>query len=425
MKIFLYAPQGFEPWSWQNPTTKGIGGSETCVVETSRRLAMRGYDVTCYAPTPDDVTDDYQPGTHREPGYRVRWKHVNQADLTEPGYWIIHRAPGAADLFDPEKNGQRLTFCAQDVVYFEDGAGAYTPERMAKFERVLALCPTHRDYLADRFPFMADRLSLSSNGISSDRLQTVLRPPCASCRGRGMLDGETITTCPICGGDGQQPRDPFKMVWSSSPDRGLEALLMIWKRAVEFEPRLKLICAYGYENWNKSIAAYEERRKAGEVPDRPCAAQKMRDRILKMADECGEAVKWAGRLPQPTLWSEIASSGLFVYPTSFTETSCISCMEAQALGAIPITNDYWAVGDNVRYGAFVLGNPLKDPLCRARYVGHLIRMSRDQELQERIREPMMAWSRQNFSWSRVVDQYERWIDNPSANADWTHLPEIS
>ena len=359
MKINVISMRSFEPWDARNPEEFGIGGSENAHIELSRRLAARGHEVTSYAPIREDSTDDGS----------VKWRHHSEADLSEECLWLVFRQPDFADSFEPSAN-RRAWMVAEDVVYFDGCGGAYTKERADKFDRILALSQPHFDYLASSFPFLVPRLCLSSNGIESDRI-------------------------PLSAG----PRDPMKLFWCSSPDRGLEALLLIFARALEFEPRLRLISTYGFNNWDKVIDA-----------NPGCPQEAMKKRTLDLIAACGDAVVWRGRVGQSEVWNEMLTAGLWVYPSTFEETSCCSCMLAQACGAIPITNSYWAVGQNVKHGVFVQGDPLNDALTRARYAQWIVRLARDEELAEKIRGSMMQWARSHFDWERIVDHYEGWIE---------------
>jgi len=83
-------------------------------------------------------------------------------------------------------------------------------------------------------------------------------------------------------------------------------------------------------------------------------------------------------------------------------------MDAQALGAIPITTPKWAIGENVQHGVFVEGDPYADNLTRARYVLEVVRMAADPERQQRIRENMMPWAQGFFGWESFIEQWEFW-----------------
>jgi SAM-dependent methyltransferase len=81
-------------------------------------------------------------------------------------------------------------------------------------------------------------------------------------------------------------------------------------------------------------------------------------------------------------------------------------MEAQAMGAIPLTRPLWGLRDNVQHGIMLDGSPAADALMRARYVGELYRLVTQAGLQDRIRQPMMNWARAYHNWERWVDQWE-------------------
>lgn len=400
MRIFHYAPLHFEPWDFRTPDTTGIGGSETAVGETARRLAERGHEVTVYAPLADGCP---------EFDGKARWRHVRDADFTQPGLWILHRCPSALDEFAEEHLGQTTWLVCQDVFYPPQLSDGLTPERSAKLDRCLPLCTAHEKWLLEKSPELKGKLFLSSNGIRGDLILDICGYSCPSCRDgaaiseSGCLDcgrPDSIRVMMADGNGGCYPRitrregivrDPYKLVFTSSPDRGLVPLLKIFKRAREWEPRLTLSAAYGFNNIDRCEGKHWKQVRA---------------ECEKWMDQPG--VTWLGRMPQEQLYREFLSAGLWVYPTTFTETSCISCMEAQALGAIPITVPLWALADNVRHGVFLQGDPVNDPLCRARYVGEILRLTRDVSLQESIRSEMMPYARQRFDWERVVDQWEGW-----------------
>lgn len=354
MKINFYAPQGFEPWDYRNPGEKGIGGSETQVVECARRLAARGYEVTVYAPIPDKG-----PGGRAPDG--DLWLPLPAANFDLPGLWIIERAPSALDRFTPRPD-QTIWHVCQDVFYFDD----WTEERAAKVSRIMALCGAHADNLKATFSYAASKVCRWSNGIPTERLPA----------------------------GGEEGRDPKRLIWASSPDRGLENLLRIFQRAYEFDPGLSLECFYGFDNWDKIIA------------DNPGVAA-MKARVVKLLDQPG--VTWHGRIGQDRLHEEFRRSGLWCYPTGFTETSCITCMTAQALGAVPITNPYWALADNVHHGVFIEGNP-DDYLTRARYVAAILDLANDPKTQARIRAEMESDAREWFDWEKQVGLWEYWME---------------
>lgn len=357
--FYFYAPVHFERWDHRSPDGVGIGGSETAVAELARRLAARGHAVTVYAPLRDGC-----PG-HDAGG--ARWLPLAAADFDDAGVWVLSRCPSALDRFPAPHPGRRTWLVCQDVFYPPAAPEGLTDERIDKLDLCLPLCQAQERYMVEVSPKLKGKTRLSANGFKWDLARRV--------------EGEGPPAA----------RDPYKLVYTSSPDRGLPTLLKIFRRAREQEPRLTLAAAYGWDNIEKCKGKYWEnvRRECDDLMRQP-------------------GVTWLGRLGQGALYREFLSAGLWVYPSTFTETSCISCMEAQALGAVPVTNPLWAVGENVRHGTFLTGDPANEPLVRAQYVGEILRLTRDPSLQERIRAEMMPWARQRFTWERVADHYEAW-----------------
>jgi glycosyltransferase involved in cell wall biosynthesis len=135
-------------------------------------------------------------------------------------------------------------------------------------------------------------------------------------------------------------------------------------------------------------------------------AESMKGRVVKLMEETGAV--WHGRTGQKELKKEWMKAGVWCHPSSFGETSCITCMDAQANGAIPITTPTWAIGENVKFGVFVEGNPEGEGLVRSRFVLEVVRMILDPARQEVIRRGMMTWARETFDWDVWARQWEGW-----------------
>lgn len=357
MKFHFFSTEhiAFEPWDYLSPMSPGIGGSETAQVECAWRLARRGHEVICYAPL--------RPGT--SPSWRgTEWRHSRDADFTEDGCWILSRCPEILDYFGARRESQPRWLVCQDVEYPE-----LTTKRGDKLDLVLTLCDTQAKFLGSHYPFVSDRVVVSSNGIRSDEIRALYKrqPPIK--------------------------RNPRRMIWTSSPDRGLECLLDIYRRVREFVPDVELKIYYGWDNIDKII----EREPGTFWRD-------VKARVVKALGQPG--ITWGGRVSQKQLYDEYMQAGLWVYPTEFAETSCINCMDAQACGAVPVTNPFWALGQNVRHGVFIEGQPWQDALTRARYALEIVRLMANPADQDILRRDMALDSLMTQNWERVVDQYE-------------------
>ena len=350
--VFISAPT-FEYWDWRNPDDPGIGGSETSHVEMSRRIAARGHEVLCFAPVERPSVD---------PVSGVRWEWSEDCDFSQHAdVWVVYRAPELADKLPAGANAWLI---CQDVDY----PGSLTEERAGKFSRIVALCEAHAQHLKARHPYA--NVITSSNGIKAGLIEELLLDPPA--------------------------RNPRRLMYASSPDRGLIHLLDVFRRAKENVPELELHVYYGFDNMDKVIATGNKTAEH---------AKRVKDAIVQGMDQPG--VIGHGRMGQRDLLTEWLKSGIWCHPTDFAETSCITCMDAQACGAIPVTNPVWAVRDNVQHGVFVSGD-VNSPLVKAHYTLELISLAKDTERQEEIRREMMPWARERFGWEKFVDQWETW-----------------
>jgi len=359
--FYFYANFTFEFWDYTNPVLVGVGGSETSQIEMSSRLAQRGHNVISYAPVPWFEEDKERINRN------VVWKNYLDATFKEDGYWIIYRCPEALDNFDINHKGKEIYFVAQDVFY-----STLTEERAAKIDKYICLCSDHAHYIEAKHPYLKDKIVLSSNGISSQIIKAIEE-------------------------NNKIGRNPQRLIYSSSPDRGLEQLIPIFKKAKEFVPGLELHVFYGFDNIDKVIEK------------NPFVA-KMKDSIMNGISST-DGIFWHGRIGQYELLIEWMKSGIWCYPINFTETSCISCMEAQACGVIPVVSPVWALAENVMNGIFVEGS-IEDKLTINRFAGEIIRLCNDEGLRDRITKNMKIEALVRFNWERIIDQFESWIFQP-------------
>jgi FkbM family methyltransferase len=358
MRFITVSPVCFEQWDFRNSVEKGIGGSETSTVENAWRLARRGHEVINYTDIPDDCPPEWR-GT--------QWKKLTEIDYSLPGVWVLYRCPELIDKFDHSRTDQVLWLCAQDWEY-----PSLTVERVKHLDRLMVLCHAHRRWLAARQPSVAHKLWVTRNGIKGDLI--------AETEAAGVAE-----------------RNYKRIMYASSPDRGLEAALKIFQRAKEFVPDLELHCTYGFNNMDKLIAQGATHM------------QRSKDRCMKLVEETGAI--FHGRLTQHQLYQEWFKTAMNVYCTSFWETGYITGLESSAMGAIPIFSPIWAQGENLKHGIAVGGHP-EDPGTIARFAAEVVRLARNPELQDEIRKEMMPDTRAKWDWEQFVAEKpgENWIE---------------
>jgi glycosyltransferase involved in cell wall biosynthesis len=370
-RIFITHGTHFEKWDVRTPDERGIGQSETANIELAWRMAARGWDVTCYAPIPDDAPREWR-GTH--------WRTMEEIDYSQQGYWIIFRQPELLDNFHGWQTDQYLSLCSQD----EDYPGRWNEARVAKLDTLFALCEAHKRSLEADHPGLKGKVKVAANGIKMELI-------------RDAEEEFALTNSAV--DEGTFPpqmrvsRDPHRIMWASSPDRGLLRLLKIFKRLREWIPDASLYIAYGFNNIEKLVAMGPQFQWM----------QKAKDEIMNEAEQPG--VHWLGRIPQPQLMREWLKTGIICYPTLFRETYCSSHCEAMALGAIPVCSPVWALGEHALAGSLIPGDPA-DPLIQSRFVSEIYRWMTQTDQANFIRSFMMQEARLHYSWERAIDKYE-------------------
>ena len=360
MSRFIFvSPVSFEDWDHRSPDTTGIGGSETAHIETARRLSAMGHEVISYAPIPDDCPQ-FKDG--------VEWLHIDKADHSLSGIWVISRAPGYVHKLKNLGARQTPWLVCQDVDYsHRRGIRKERVDDYAAFDLIFALSPTQLDYLRAKYPELHRRFFLSRNGVRVDLIEEI--------EATGV------------------ERKPGKIIHTSSPDRGLMVALHIFKRTMEHvKEDIEFYTAYGFNNMLKTIDSV--RSKVPEI-----------EKHIKSLKN----VTWGDRQPQRDLYRQYLESSHYLYITDFPETSCISCMEAQCMGAVPVVSSFWALADYVRWGKNINGSVEHSlTLCKAAMgIAENIDKTFDTENHnmEEYRQNMMTWARQEFNWDRVAEQY--------------------
>lgn len=349
MRFIFYTNISFEDWDYNNGIKKGIGGSETSIVEMSWRLAARGHEVIVYAPIKKTTKRDWR-GT--------KWYRYEKADFKLKGVWILYRCPDVVDKFSKRKD-QTLWLLWQDWDYPQ-----LNRKRIIGVDKHITLCKSHGLYMLKRYP-VGKRLWLSSNGIKKELIEEV--------------EKENIK------------RKPHRMMYASSPDRGLKQALLVFKKAKEYVPDLEFHAFYGFDNLDKLIKGQPNSSLA-----------KNKDEIMELLKQDG--VHFHGRINQIDLMREWFKTGIYIYITDFFETSHISGMEAQACGAVPVFSPIFAQKENIKFGIGVEGKS-NEALTIARAAAEVVRLCLVPNLQESIRPEMMKWARDRFYWEVFVTQW--------------------
>ena len=353
-EIAIMCGPGFEKWSPKN-LKDGIGGSEEAVIYLSRELTSLGYKVIVYADPREDV-GDYDGVTYRP------FHEMNPKDSFN--ILILWRAVG---FVDQNFSAKQTYLWLHDVPTNPE----FTKERIDKIDKIFVLSEYHKSLLrmSDNgkiVPIPEEKLFVTGNGISEININK------------------------------KWGRDPNKLIWGSSYDRGLPYLLQIWPQVKKAIPDATLDIYYG---WNLYDVAH-----AGNP-----ARTRWKDKVNKMMQQ--EGITHHGRVGHKELHKAYAQAGIWAYPTDFQEISCISAMKSAAFGAIPVTTNFAALKETVRHGIKV-DVDITEKAGQKEYTKALIKfMKQDPEEIEKIRETMMKDAQEFFPWSGIAKQWDKLFKN--------------
>ena len=348
MKIVIWTGPAWETWGPESLRT-GIGGSETAAIRMAAELANFGHDVT--------IIGQVTPCEWE--GVKYRDHRLSGPSTIECDVWISSRSLQALRTLKPKTRISAL-WC-HDVHLGDDYSGL-----MRGHDIVLCLSGWAKKVLSAYYTDVPrDKFIVTRNGIDT---RLFLREP---------------------------RKEGCRIIYSSSPDRGLDHLLDYWPKIREMRPDAELHVYYGFSTWEKMAL----QRK-----DKPAQLQIsfFKERLAQMAEQ---GISSHGRVGQTELARAWLSSSMWLYPTSFLETACISAMEAQAAGALAITTKLAALPETVKYGVLI-DPPNTEDRYEREFLEHVREFIEYPGLSTNMRQNGREWALRNLSWTQVAQQWE-------------------
>jgi len=183
-----------------------------------------------------------------------------------------------------------------------------------------------------------------------------------------------------------------KLLWASSYDRGLMYLLDMWKDIRKKFPDAELHCAYGWNTFDKLASNNPERMKW------------KHDMELAMEQE---GITHHGRIGKVELGAIRKECGILAYSTDFFEINCITALECQKDGCVPVVMNqsewdedktYTALDETVYAGVKVEGNIR---LNQKEYLEALMELMSNQEEWQRLSDQGKAGC-EKYAWENVA-----------------------
>jgi len=322
--IVIYSGPSWEKWDFRNIDSGGIGGSETWQIMMSREFSKLGYRVINFNDCEKEILDGsvrYIPFTHFPEYIEYNWFD----------YFVCSRTLDPFRL--PIRAGKKYVM-AHDI-WISNNKNL---EHKEKVDNFCVLSEWHKEFFSSHHEISKEKIIEVFNGVDLKRFEKKVE------------------------------RHPYRLIYSSSLDRGLETLLYLFDFLKLNIPELELHIFYGMENWEKTANF-----RLGE-----------KEKIEKIKNDMKkDGVFYHGRIGQEQLAEEMLKSSLWVYPTDFEETFCITAIEAQAAGLPIIASNYAGLKTTVSDSGILIGNSGKDiPFLkenRVEFVEKTIELLRNKE----------------------------------------------
>jgi glycosyltransferase involved in cell wall biosynthesis/SAM-dependent methyltransferase len=344
-----------------------LGGSETMLIGMARELAKMGHFVQVFTTFADISHEGEYNGV-----YFYDLSHFRA--LLPSVDWDIFISLRMRDIMTaPIKAKARFLWNQDELV---DPKGFMSC--LWQTDKLFWISEWQKQHYCEKLPELEPFSYVTRNGIDIEFINKAIK--------RGSATA--LSTRDV-------KKDPYKLIYVSRPERGLEPLLQIFPKIRKHCPEVRLYCARYY-------SMYEPMPNIKAICDRA-------DRQMAMTPGC----EYLGNLSKEELYREIASSRLMVYPgvPNFNETGCIAAMEAQQCGTPIICTNRGALQETIANGAGVKidGDAYSD-VYQAIFVQNVLNLLVDDErYDEMVKSGQVHMEK--YDYSVIASEWQDFFDD--------------
>lgn len=184
-----------------------------------------------------------------------------------------------------------------------------------------------------------------------------------------------------------------KLIFASSPDRGLDILLDMWPEIKAKFPDATLDVAYGWKVFDMVAANNPERME-------------WKNKIMEQMKQ--EGITDHGRIGKAELKKVRQQCGIWTYPTYFTEINCITALEMQREGVVPVTMAFAALKETVGSGILVDGD-ISEPTVKKEYLEKLLELMGDEKRWVEEQKKGIEFA-STYDWSQIAQDWIKQFD---------------
>jgi glycosyltransferase involved in cell wall biosynthesis len=281
---------------------KRISGSEIMGVNLAKQFAIIGYRVIVFGAFESTIENKTYEGTCSQNVEYVDFKYFSEFALTYViDYLIVSRQTANLCYYNNIKN---VYLWVHDILPIINGTESKSFQtHKEKFKKVIAVTNWQKNKIIENIEIPKELIYVSRNAINPLRFKKMIT------------------------------KVPYRFIYSSCVFRGLNNLLDIFPKIKEKYPESTLYLFVRQSDIDTDTM----------------------EKIKKM-----EYVYLNNRVSQEELSIEFLKSDIFLYPTNFQETYCITAVEAMASKCLVATVDYCGLGEIVKTKGITVPYPIKD-----------------------------------------------------------------
>ncbi|WP_444890504.1 glycosyltransferase [Microbulbifer sp. DLAB2-AA] len=359
--VVIYTGPAWEKWN-RETVDAGMAGSETWAAELGAVFSRKGFNVTIYNDCPENGGIDRDGVQYKHFGNILKDIQYKYIDLC-----ILSRT---CDPLSFPLRTNNIYIMVHDILLPGYGDFCKGIEKVKKFA---CLSEWHRDFFSDHYGVAKNKIMLTSNGVDQSL----------------YADASTV-------------EKKNQIFYSSSPDRGLLELLDMFPRMREKVPDLTLKVAYGFKNWESSAKL---RLQSEELK----LIESIKGRMMQ------PGVEYVGRVNKKELSKLQKESKAWLYPTWFSETFCITAVEAGLAECAIVTTPYagllTTLGDAPSYIKINNNIPVEQQTNTAEYQNKFIEESVKILSNDNYRIALGKRAKKQVSKFTWEYSYESWIND--------------
>ena len=319
---------GFGEWRGSDILKKGMGGSETFIVEISRYI--KKYDevvVFCNCGGGEEKEEEFEGVLYKNLIDFEDYLKKNVVDMV-----VVSRYPEYLGTLYENENVKEVRLILHDMIPVGE-----VILRNPKLSKIMLLSHYHKRVFDEMFHTLRDITEVFGYGIDGGKMEKAMR---------------------------KVEKVKNRFIYSSTANRGLLMLLRMWGniRAELEGATLYIHCDIYNHKWLNEMCGEEM------------------NEIRMMIEKGGlEGVVYKGWVSKEELYKSWGEAEVWFYPTMFLETFCLTALEAGVSRTLIVTMKIGSLDEVVGERGVVLNYNLLEDKGREKVMEELIGVMRDEE----------------------------------------------